>query len=185
MKNPSSTHQFAEECIYTALLQLMEHQPYDEITITDITKKAGVSRMAYYRNYQSKDEILIRHLDLLFQDMMEQIKAAKALSEPDFWQLVFQELQNNSLAKNILRAHLTEELMQCFERYAYEIFRDYFHWDLTDPRSITLIQYQLGGMVGLIRYTIHQPSAPSPSDNAAFMTEMTAHFRSLAQRPQL
>ena len=37
-----------KECIFTALLILMEKKPYEEITITDIAKKAGVSRMSYY-----------------------------------------------------------------------------------------------------------------------------------------
>ena len=33
-----------KECIFTALLILMEKKTYEEITITDIAKKAGVSR---------------------------------------------------------------------------------------------------------------------------------------------
>ena len=41
---------------------LMENHIYDSISITDITNLAGVSRMAYYRTYNSKDEILIKHI---------------------------------------------------------------------------------------------------------------------------
>ena len=58
----NSAHRMAVDCIYEALVILMETKPYKEITITDITRKAGVSRMAYYRNYQDKDDILIDHL---------------------------------------------------------------------------------------------------------------------------
>ncbi|HIS07210.1 MAG TPA: TetR/AcrR family transcriptional regulator, partial [Candidatus Choladocola avistercoris] len=47
-----------KECLYTALLLLMEKKPYEDITITEIAKKAGVSRMSYYRLYKSKDDIL-------------------------------------------------------------------------------------------------------------------------------
>lgn len=49
---------FSKQCIMDALLQLMHTKEYDDITITDITERAGVSRMSYYRNYKSKDEIL-------------------------------------------------------------------------------------------------------------------------------
>lgn len=56
MKRKSDTHELIEQCILDALIQLLQKHPYDEITITDITNKAGVSRMAYYRNYESKDE---------------------------------------------------------------------------------------------------------------------------------
>lgn len=51
-----------KECIVTALLRLMKVKSYSSISITDITNLAGVSRMAYYRNYKSKDDILINHL---------------------------------------------------------------------------------------------------------------------------
>ena len=51
-KGPS----FTKRCIMDALLQLMHTKDYDDITITDITERAGVSRMSYYRNYHSKDE---------------------------------------------------------------------------------------------------------------------------------
>lgn len=63
-KGPS----FTKRCIMDALLQLMHTKDYDDITITDITEKAGVSRMSYYRNYHSKDEIL---MDYMFRIIKE------------------------------------------------------------------------------------------------------------------
>ncbi|MBR6940531.1 MAG: TetR/AcrR family transcriptional regulator, partial [Clostridia bacterium] len=53
--NRSESNNLTRECITTALLIIIREKDYDEITITDITEKAGVSRMAYYRNYKSKD----------------------------------------------------------------------------------------------------------------------------------
>lgn len=53
---------FAKQCLMDALLQLMHTKNYDDITITDITERAGVSRMSYYRNYKSKDEILTDYM---------------------------------------------------------------------------------------------------------------------------
>lgn len=53
------SNKLTRDCITTALLILLMEKPYEEITITDITEKAGVSRMAYYRNYKTKDDILI------------------------------------------------------------------------------------------------------------------------------
>lgn len=62
MEKINETNLLTKECIVTALLRLMEVKSYPSITITDITNLAGVSRMAYYRNYKNKDEILINHL---------------------------------------------------------------------------------------------------------------------------
>lgn len=47
------------EYIATALILLLEEKAYDNISITDISDKAGVSRMTYYRNYNDKDDILV------------------------------------------------------------------------------------------------------------------------------
>lgn len=54
----SEINAITRESIYLALQQLLETKTLAEITITEITSKAGVSRMAYYRNYQNKEEIL-------------------------------------------------------------------------------------------------------------------------------
>jgi AcrR family transcriptional regulator len=40
--------------------------PYDKITVSDITKKAGVARQTFYRNYASKDDIVMQYLEGIF-----------------------------------------------------------------------------------------------------------------------
>ena len=44
--------------IITALLQLMQRKPFSGISVTELCKKAGVSRMSFYRNYESKEDVL-------------------------------------------------------------------------------------------------------------------------------
>lgn len=52
----------AKEYIVSALLQLIREKPLSAITISELTAKAGVSRMTFYRNYTSKEEIFSLHL---------------------------------------------------------------------------------------------------------------------------
>ena len=49
-----------EGYITTALLQLMKKKDYFRITITEICEKAGVSRMSFYRHFDTKEEVLRR-----------------------------------------------------------------------------------------------------------------------------
>ena len=51
-----------KESITEALLQLMDKKPYDDISISELAERAGVSRVSFYRNYKSKDEILLIYL---------------------------------------------------------------------------------------------------------------------------
>lgn len=44
--------------IITALLQLMQKKAFDRISITELCRKAGVSRMSFYRYFESKEDVL-------------------------------------------------------------------------------------------------------------------------------
>jgi AcrR family transcriptional regulator len=57
-KNNIESNAITRESIHEALFQLMETRNYEDIRITDIINKAGVSRSAFYRNFKSMDDIL-------------------------------------------------------------------------------------------------------------------------------
>ena len=44
--------------IAKAFFALLRQKPTDAISVTEITTKAKVSRMAYYRNFQSKMDVI-------------------------------------------------------------------------------------------------------------------------------
>mgnify|MGYP004466472771 CR=1 FL=1 len=49
---------FSRACIQEALFLLMQDRPLDEITISAISERSGISRMGFYRNYKSKTDVL-------------------------------------------------------------------------------------------------------------------------------
>lgn len=51
-------NQLTKESIETALLFLLEKKDMKQISVSELVRKAGVSRNAFYRNYKSKEEIL-------------------------------------------------------------------------------------------------------------------------------
>lgn len=62
----NTANQFVRECMVTAVIYLLKEKKLSEISISELTEKAGVSRMAYYRNYSTKEDIFIQHLDDIF-----------------------------------------------------------------------------------------------------------------------
>ena len=56
----------AKDYIIDALFMLMKKKKYEDITITDIAKKAGVTRITFYRNFESKEDIIKQHLKNIF-----------------------------------------------------------------------------------------------------------------------
>ena len=71
-RNPVNV--FTKNCIATALFKLMQQKAYEDITITDISKTAGISRVTYYRNYNSKEEIITHYLDELMYQFEQENK---------------------------------------------------------------------------------------------------------------
>lgn len=51
-----------KEALETALLFLLEDKNLEQITISELVSKAGVSRNAFYRHYRSKEEIFTKLL---------------------------------------------------------------------------------------------------------------------------
>ncbi len=52
------TNRITKECIHSSLVLLMGEKPFDKISITDIVRRSGVSRTAFYRNFSSKEDVL-------------------------------------------------------------------------------------------------------------------------------
>lgn len=44
--------------IKCALLKLLDEKDYNDISISELTQRAGVSRMSFYRNFQTMDDVL-------------------------------------------------------------------------------------------------------------------------------
>ena len=70
-KTKSSSNLFVKECIVSALLRLIYEKPLSVITISELCSRAGVSRMAFYRNYTSKEDIFAKEPGELFEKYKE------------------------------------------------------------------------------------------------------------------
>lgn len=75
MKNINNVlqNQIAKESIFTALMILMEQKNFKEISITELTKRAGVSRMAFYRNYSQMEDVITLYLIEYLEDYSKQL----------------------------------------------------------------------------------------------------------------
>ena len=66
----------SKNALSETLLKLMMYKPFKEITISDITERAGLSRQTFYTNFQKKEYILVYLLKGLFQRYQDKLSAA-------------------------------------------------------------------------------------------------------------
>lgn len=75
--------QDSKNYLTTALLQLLEKNTYSSINVSQVVRRAGVSRMAFYRNFDSLDDVLFDHFSAIirerFSDIIQHIPPAEKL----------------------------------------------------------------------------------------------------------
>ena len=125
MKIKNESNRLAKECIVTALIELMKVRDYHSISITEITRKAGVSRMAYYRNYTSKEDILNKYMEEVGISIHEKISSMSTREEIfDYYRELFEQLgAYRDLGITAYRAHLGELILDNINKNMAITFR--------------------------------------------------------------
>ena len=59
---------YTREWTFEALSKLLEIKTYQDIKISEIIHKAGISRATFYRNFNNKDDIVILKVKMMFFD---------------------------------------------------------------------------------------------------------------------
>ena len=132
MKQENST--FVRDCIMDALLRLMQTKPLADISITELTRTAGVGRASFYRNFKSRQDVLAYKLDLLLREWGEEFEAhgdPTYFSESmfrhfykyrDMYLLIYRQGLSNILYESIRRACKLDEAPNQIERYVRSTF---------------------------------------------------------------
>ncbi|MBO5355615.1 MAG: TetR/AcrR family transcriptional regulator [Clostridia bacterium] len=125
MKIKNESNRLAKEYIVTALIELMKVRDYHSISITEITRKAGVSRMAYYRNYTSKEDILNKYMEEVGISIHEKISGMNTREEIlDYYRELFGQLgAYRDLGITAYRAHLGELILENINKNMAITFR--------------------------------------------------------------
>jgi AcrR family transcriptional regulator len=84
------SNELTRECIASALMLLIAEKEYNQIKISEIVKRAGVSRTAYYRNFESKEDILRNTLQFVISSISEATgQFSFAEEEEQYWKTLF------------------------------------------------------------------------------------------------
>lgn len=56
--------------ITDTLFDMMRETPFERITVKDLVARAGVGRASFYRNFESKEDVVARRLDAITDDFI-------------------------------------------------------------------------------------------------------------------
>ena len=153
----NQTHALVVDCMYTALLQLMDEKAYHAITVTEIIRRAGVSRMAFYRNYRDKSEILIARFSQILQEFKRRCMEVHCLTERHFFYGLASALTSDPLLHYLHRAGLMLETFNIQVKLATELYCRIMNWDPENSRTQIVIHGKMGAFSGMLLYLAEHP----------------------------
>jgi len=121
-KNNMEINAITKEAIEQALISLIKEKDFKDITITEITKKAGVSRTAYYRNYNSKEDILSNCLQRIMNTTSKILLKFDPIKDTkDSWIVLLNSVKENYseyklLLKSGYRDIIISEFNKCINK---------------------------------------------------------------------
>ena len=87
---------YVTEHITGALLSLLKEKPMQDISISEIVDAAGVGRTSFYRNYETKEDIIKKHIVDLIEKWDQEYKASGKGSNAELYGSLFQHLKANA-----------------------------------------------------------------------------------------
>ena len=115
-KSQNRTKALISLAVYQLMLRKID---YDDITVKDICKTSGVSRMSFYRYYSKKDDIFIDYCDERFAEFYENFLKLEHKTAQNFILGMFDYFEQNSRQLLILRKAKKETLlMHQFDSYS-------------------------------------------------------------------
>jgi len=165
-----------KECLFTALIKLMDQKDFKDIKISEIAQKAGVSRMTYYRTYDSKEDILIQYFEEQSQKMLQVLKMNPDSTVYEVFCLFFTFFKKEAhLMEYLYKAGLLQEVLQRFASFVSGAY-DKSDTHTLEPKNKSYeVTFLSGGLFFLLLHWIERGLVETP-DEMAQMTMRLLHI---------
>lgn len=110
-----------------ALLALMARKPFRQIHVSEIAEQAGLARPTFYLHFRSKEDLLLSHLDRLFEQYTKEIEPYLQLDDrARMATRLFEQLQSNSELIRLMvqtEDEITHLVLERLLQYIRAVFR--------------------------------------------------------------
>lgn len=119
MSGNTEAHTLVMESITEALIQLMRKKPLSEIKVSELCEKAGVSRVSFYRNFDSIPQILTQRLsDITDAWWLDFSQNSAPYIQKNFWSALLEQYRSNRdmillIYQNDLSYLIKEHIFHC------------------------------------------------------------------------
>lgn len=173
LQSINPTAQQSQRWIIQALLDLMEEAEYDKISVSEICRKADLDRRTFYRNFDSKNDVMDQYIRLLGEeyitlyetiDNLCSYTAAKVFFE--FWS------RHIFFIRNIKKCGMSDFLFQRFEKFTKEHSELLVSRDSLKLPMEYLFVYRIGGFWNVMLTWVTNDIRLSPNEMASIISKI-------------
>lgn len=144
----------SKEKLVKALLVIMEQYDFKEITITQLSQEAGLSRKTFYRLFKDKEELINFFFEKLYKECLIQIKSRQLQHYWDVVQCYFDFCEERKELLLLLKQNnLLVLLFEGSYKYSFKVFEFVRSKETADTYSSFLpylLAYSIGGMYSML-----------------------------------
>ncbi len=164
----------SQNLITLSLYKLLKKKKLEDISVTEICKDAGVSRMSFYRSYNSVEDIFIKFSDERFEELYEKFMKIENPTGADFVFSVFTIMKKYSRQLKALRlANRQSILLDSFKSYVSFLFNKL---DKQEIQFITknplTVSYIAGGFYNVLVQWIDSDFKYTPEEMTSYVLQL-------------
>lgn len=168
-KNPTALQ--SQKWILQALLNLMENTIYDKISVSEICRKAEVDRRTFYRNFNSKNEVLEQHIKNLSNEYMAEFNKINMKDRYSATLLFFEFWGSHiSFIQNVKNCGLCDFVFSHFEQFVKSNQELLIESNMSNPKTNYIFAYRLGGFWNVMLTWATENANISPVELATILS---------------
>lgn len=166
---------FSKDCLSDALLLLMRDKKAADITVKEITQKAGVSRATWFRSFSDKREAVVYNLVRKWERWadMHNLKDPGKISSANVDSFVDYIYEIRGVRQALLKSDMQSTILDSF--LAVLVAE---HYDSGSPDFYTL-QFMTYGMTGIVEGLAQEDYRTKKAQIAAYLRQFIGVYSEL------
>ena len=149
--------------IIEALYELLSRKNINEINVSEICDKAGVSRMSFYRNFKSKDDLVEKSLVKILENLKESLAQQDQINQ----YTVTREIFATTLKyKKLTPAFKNSDYIDKFMNYIAEQLFTFTPEDKINPARKYVPIFYFSALTGVLAMWVNNGAKESPEEMA-------------------
>ncbi|MGT2715264.1 TetR/AcrR family transcriptional regulator [Streptococcus respiraculi] len=165
-----------KKAILNAMVNCLQHQPFNEITTTHLAQTAGISRSSFYTHYRDKYQLIEAYQEALFVEIEDIVTQHKRDRKE-----VFLEIFILLSREQLLSALLTHNGSQEIQAFLINKVRLFINNDLADRSILEPLSevekdyrsiYLANAFFGIVQAWINKGKLESPTEMTCLVLKL-------------